>query len=230
MVLLVNGTCQGDSRIITTAPLDVGKQHVLSEEYHSTQMNHRADDKVPGRRQVFWTRRGGQADGPFRVRCDYFLTMDVLHPTAGAARVARGLAEAPQKGEHLDRESKSDTDQECITLAARKQTMGVENPTDVAESLYRFVHRTSKMNREWGGPVTSAADCLRAGGGDCAARVGCWWLYCGNRGIPARLVAGVTLTRVSEQRAHTWVEAWVRERWLPMCPSCTTSARCQPTT
>jgi hypothetical protein len=145
--------------------------------------------------------------------------MDVLHPTAGAARVARGLAEAPQKGEYLDRESKSDTDQECITLAARKQTQGLENPTDVAESLYRFVAQDVQNEPGVGGPVTSAADCLRAGGGDCAAKSRLLVALLRNRGIPARLVAGVTLTKVSEQRAHTWVEAWVRERWLPMCPS-----------
>ena len=40
-----------------------------------------------------------------------------------------------------------------------------------------------------------------------------------NRGLPARLVAGVLLSKTAEQRAHFWVEVWVRERWLPMCPS-----------
>lgn len=219
IVLLVNGSSQGDAHVITTSPLEFGKQHVNREEHHSSQMTSKPDDKTLGRRQVIWSKRGGQPDGPFRVRSDYLVSIDVHHPSAGAVHVARGLAEGPKKGEHLDRESKSDTDQECITLTARKQTFGQENPTDVADSLYRFVAQEIQNEPGVAGSQASAADCLRAEGGDCAAKSRLLVALLRNRGIPARLVAGVILTKVAEQRAHTWVEAWIRERWLPMCPS-----------
>jgi hypothetical protein len=31
-------------------------------------------------------------------------------------------------------------------------------------------------------------------------------------------VTGLTLTKGSEQQGHYWVEAWVNDHWLPMCP------------
>src|SRR5262249_33094682 len=39
-----------------------------------------------------------------------------------------------------------------------------------------------------------------------------------NRGIPARLVTGLALAQGREQTVHVWVEAWLRDHWLPMCP------------
>ena len=41
---------------------------------------------------------------------------------------------------------------------------------------------------------------------------------CRNRGIPARLVTGLTLARDSKQVAQRWVEVYVRDQWLPMDP------------
>src|SRR5205807_4747749 len=41
---------------------------------------------------------------------------------------------------------------------------------------------------------------------------------CRNRGIPARLVTGLTLGKRNEQKAHVWVEAWIVDYWMPMCP------------
>ena len=68
VVLLVNGTSQGDARVTTTAPLDVGRQHVVAEEYTSTQLNHRVGaDKNPGRRQVSWSSPPGAVEEPFRL-------------------------------------------------------------------------------------------------------------------------------------------------------------------
>jgi 7 transmembrane helices usually fused to an inactive transglutaminase/Transglutaminase-like superfamily len=224
VTLMVHGFSHGDARVITTAPLDVSRQHILSEDYTCAQMVHKAgDDKrskeEEGRRQVFWSRRANEPDGPFRVRCDYLVSIDVKHPSAPMSRVAHGLAAPPQPGEYLDRESKAETDNERITAQARLQTVGLENPTDVAEAIYHFVSNEIQSEPSVGGPAVGAAECLRLGGGDCAAKSRLLVAMLRNRGIPARLVTGVSLTKVAEQRAHYWVEAWLRERWLPMCPS-----------
>src|SRR5206468_2735719 len=69
-----------------------------------------------------------------------------------------------------------------------------------------------------GGPAASPADCLKAGAGDSASKSRLLVTLLRGRSIPARLVTGVTLTRGRDQHAHNWVEAWVDQRWLPMCP------------
>ncbi len=220
VVLMVNGIAQGDSRVVTAAPLDVGRQHLVSEEYASAQLNHRiGGDKQPGRRQVYWTCRVSDKDRPFRLRCDYVVTMGVARPSAGMARVAHTLDAAPKQGEYLDRESQGDTDHEQITAQARRLTQGLVNPTDVAQALYRFVEHDILNEPSIAGPPLSAAGCLKEGGGDCAAKGRLLVALLRNRGIPARLVAGLLLNKSAEQRPHFWVEAWIRERWLPMCPS-----------
>src|SRR5262249_2444273 len=38
------------------------------------------------------------------------------------------------------------------------------------------------------------------------------------RGIPSRLVVGLTLAKGPKQTAHWWAEAWLHDRWVPMCP------------
>ncbi len=220
VVLQVNGISQADSQVITTAPLDMGRQHVVSEESSSSQLKHRSgSDKTPGRRQVSWTARADQPEGAFRLRCEYTVSMGVSRPSAGMTRVAHTLNAPPQQGEYLDRESQADTDHEQITAQARKLTQGLTNPTDIAQSLYRFVEQDIQNEPSVSGPPVSAAICLKEGGGDSAAKGRLLVALLRNRGIPARLTAGVLLSKTAQQRAHFWVEAWVRERWLPMCPS-----------
>ena len=68
------------------------------------------------------------------------------------------------------------------------------------------------------GPTATAAECLAKSSGDSAAKARLLTSLCRNRGVPARLVTGLTLTRGNKQAAHYWVEAWVNDQWLPMCP------------
>jgi hypothetical protein len=219
VTMLVQGTSQGDVRVSTTAPLDFGRQHVVSEDYTSPQLQHKApEEHHPGRRQVYWSRRGLEADGGFRLRCEYRISLEVLHPSAAMKRLSRGLYAPPQQGDNLDHDSKAGTDHERITAQARHLTTGMDNPADVTEALYRFVQHDIQNEPSIDGPVVTPAECLKNGSGDCAAKSRLLLALLRNRGIPARLVAGVTLSKGPEQRAHYWVEAWVRDSWLPMCP------------
>src|SRR5439155_23127668 len=63
-----------------------------------------------------------------------------------------------------------------------------------------------------------AVACLQHGAGDSAGKSRLLAALCRSRGIPARLVTGLTLTREGEELPHVWVEAWARDQWLPMCP------------
>src|SRR5207247_94475 len=69
-----------------------------------------------------------------------------------------------------------------------------------------------------GGPAVNAVTCLQQASGDSAAKSRLLAALLRYRGIPARLVTGLTLAKGPDQRGHTWVEAWVHDRWLPMCP------------
>src|SRR6185503_2138274 len=70
VTLVVRGQSQGDARFVTAAPLDMGRQHVLKEEFHSTQYSEKpSEGKRQDRRSIFWSRRAGQTDGPIRARC-----------------------------------------------------------------------------------------------------------------------------------------------------------------
>jgi hypothetical protein len=92
------------------------------------------------------------------------------------------------------------------------------NPLDVAQALFHFVDQKIKNDPAADGPAVGAVACLRAGRGDRAAQSRLLAALLRNRNIPARVVTGVTLSKGTEQRAHYWVEAWVYDHWLPMCP------------
>src|SRR5262249_4347518 len=57
------------------------------------------------------------------------------------------------------------------------------------------------------------------GAGDAAGKSRLLTALLRKRGIPARIVTGLTLARGREQFIHRWVEAWVDERWTALCPS-----------
>jgi hypothetical protein len=59
---------------------------------------------------------------------------------------------------------------------------------------------------------------LQAGSGDALAQSRLLAALCRNRGIPARLVHGLILQKNTERTAHVWVEAWVGDHWMSLCP------------
>jgi hypothetical protein len=219
LTMAVQGTGVGGARVATATPLDLDRQHLLQDSYSSAQLLNRPPEaRHPERRQVLWSQRGGVADGPFRARCEFHVAIDVSHPNTAMTRAASGLYEAPGPGEHLDTDSRGGADNAAVSALARTLTSGLENTMDVAETLYRFVDEKVQNEPSIDGPAVSAAECLKDQSGDCAAKARLLAALLRNRGIPARLVTGVTLTKGPEQRAHYWVEGWVHERWLPMCP------------
>ena len=65
----------------------------------------------------------------------------------------------------------------------------------------------------------SAGECLTSGRGDALGRSRLLVALCRNRALPARLVTGILLAKSGAQKAHTWVEAWVGDYWMSMCPA-----------
>jgi 7 transmembrane helices usually fused to an inactive transglutaminase/Transglutaminase-like superfamily len=220
VTMVVQGVSLGAARLTTAVPLDLERQHVLKDEYSSPQLLSKPPEaRKPERRQVIWTRRGGAAVGPFRARCTFDVVPDGSHADAAAVRLTSGLYAAPAPGKMLEPESRAG-EHARIAAQARALTddLAADSDLDRAEALYHFVDGKIANEPRVKEPSVSAAACLENEAGDCAAKSRLLAALLRCRGIPARLVAGVTLTKGPEQRAHYWVEAWLEGRWLPMCP------------
>jgi hypothetical protein len=220
VTLAVHGTSLGSARVATAIPLDLDRQKVDNEAYESEQLFPKAPEaKHPERRLVLWSQRGSAADGPFRVRCEFHVSVEVNHPNASMSHAASGLYAAPHQGEYVGGDGAAVNDAE-IFATARRLIADLESPHnqhDVVEALFRFVAQDIK-NDPVDGPSATAGECLRNQRGDRLAKSRLLLALLHNRGIPARLVTGLALTKGSEQPPHYWVEAWTDGRWLPMCP------------
>jgi hypothetical protein len=220
VVMVVRGQCATpDAKLLTLTPLDFGRQHIQDEAFRSGELLAKPPDaKHPSRRQVLWTQPSGAGAGRFQVHYEFYCVVDMRQPTSAMSELTGTLYEAPRPGSHLDMASRAGTDSERITTTARQQTQGLERPQDQAEALFRFVDEQICNEPCINGRAITAADCLKNGAGDSGAKGRLLVALLRNRGIPARLVTGLTLTKGHEQQAHYWVEAWVHNHWLPMCP------------
>jgi hypothetical protein len=219
VTMLVHGRSTGDARLMTATPLDFGHQHILREVFRSDELLDKPiDAKHPERRQVIWTQRAGIPDGPFRARCELYCSVNVAHPTAPMTELTRSLYAAPRPGEELQTEPGVESDHVAIAALARRLTVGIDRPIDQAEALFRHVDQEVGNEPTIAGPPVGALECLKNESGDAGAKSRLLVALCRNRGIPARLVTGLALTRGQDQTAHFWVEAWLRDQWLPMCP------------
>ncbi|MBL8796359.1 MAG: lasso peptide biosynthesis protein [Planctomycetia bacterium] len=220
VTLVVNGKCGGDgSRLLTSTPLDFGKQHVLQESCKSNELFAKPTDaRHPSRRQVLWLPRGGCADVAFRAHYEFYCTVCMAEPTTNMTELAASLYAAPKPGQYLQSETDVPSDDAEIGELARRLTGGIEGKRDQAEALFRYVAEEIGNEPTVTGPGEEALDCLHSASGDSRSKSRLLAAMCRNRGIPARLVTGLALARGREQTAHVWVEAWVRDHWLPMCP------------
>jgi transglutaminase-like putative cysteine protease len=214
VTLAVQGISQGGATLVTSTPLELDRQQVLDDSYESPQLTPKPPEaRHPERRQVLWTQRGAAPDGPFRARCEFHVAVD------GAGRGAPGLYAAPRPGEYL--QPLPGGNDERLSATARGLTADLEpahNHRDIAEALYRFVAGEVRNEPGFDGPPATPLACLESRRGDRPAKARLLLALLRDRGIPARLVAGLVLGKSAEQRPHYWVEAWVYGHWLPMCP------------
>jgi hypothetical protein len=219
VTMLVHGRSSGEARVMTATPLDFGRQHLLREEFRSEELlNRTVEVKRPERRQVLWIQRAGVPDGPFRARCEFYCAVNVKDPSAPMTELSEQLYAPPRSGEYLMNEPGIESDHPAISALARRLTAGLQRPQDQAEALFRHVEQEIGNEPTVVGPPTGAVECLKNESGDAGAKSRLLAALCRNRGIPARLVTGLALAKGYEQTAHYWVEAWLREHWLPMCP------------
>jgi hypothetical protein len=220
VTMLVRGrAAANDSRLLTTAPVDFGRQHIQGETLRSAALSGKPlDSRHPERRQMLWTLRPGLSPCPIQATYEFYAIVDVRRPTAAMTELAKKLAGPPRAGEYLDVDLKAGDAGERITRLGRELTEGVKSPADQVEALFRFVDGKIQNEPSVGAPPVTAAECLEQAGGDAGGKSRLLTALLRSRGIPARMVTGLPLTKGPKQQAHYWVEAWVQERWLPLCP------------
>jgi transglutaminase-like putative cysteine protease len=221
VALAVGGTSHGHSRLWTATPLDLDRQHLVEDVYTSDEFAHKPPEaRHPERRRVLWSQRPGTPDGAFRTRSEYLVTLN-LSRAAGHGGQSAGLYAAPKAGEHQGGEPLIETSDPRISREARRltaQLTGSTSQLDAAGALFHFVEQKVRNDVRLDGPAVSAVTCLERGSGDRCAKSRLLVALLRNRNIPARVVSGVTLSKGPEQQAHYWVEAYVYDHWLPMCP------------
>lgn len=219
VTLLVTGKSAGGGRLQTATPLDFGKQHIYNEACSSDELRSKAPDaRHPDRRRIAWSARVGQGEAPFRARYEFHCATNVARPSPAMAELAETLYAAPAAGACLQREASLEIDDPDVAELARKLTAAHPRPEDKVEALYHYVNQEIANEPSVANGVVSAAACLRRHAGDSSAKSRLLVALCRNRGIPARLVTGLTLARDSKQVAQRWAEVYVRDQWLPMDP------------
>jgi hypothetical protein len=218
VVLTVHGQSTGNTRLVTATPLDFGRQHISGEVCRSDELLDKpADARHPERRTVLWVQRPDVKEGKFHAQYEFRCTIDLHRPTSSMSQLARTLNAPPRPGEHLDVESHAGNDNEPIAAKAHALTARLDRPAEQALALFHYVEKEMVNEPNLGGAPDSAADCLKRGSGDAGAKSRLLAALLRNRGIPARLVTGLRLAR-GEQQTHHWVEGWVDDHWVPMCP------------
>jgi hypothetical protein len=220
LTLTVHGQAEAGARVYTSAPLDFRQQHVLREHTHSRQFDPKpVDSKDPRRRSVVWNLRTGTLPGPFKLRCEYHCAVDVAHPSGGMNKVGQS-ASTPPRGRYLDVEPRNGPERERLTNLACQVTADHEKLGEQARALFDYVSKeiTNEPSVDEPHDNVGPVQCLADGAGDAAAKSRLLVALLRLSNIPARIVTGVTLSRGPRQAVHHWVEAWLHERWVPMCP------------
>jgi hypothetical protein len=219
VTLVVQGTSEGDAKLQTVTPLDSGRQHVLHESCQSGELLAKLPEaRHPERRQVLWVKRGGAADGPFRAHYEFMCVIDLHRSGFPLCQASKPSDVPPGPGEFINVTTRTPAEFEAHSSLARRLTSGIDQPRDQAEALFRYVDHEIANEPSVGGPPESAAECLKNRIGDSGAKSRLLAALLRHRGIPARIVTGLTLAKGAEQQAHYWVEAWIGDHWLAMCP------------
>ena len=220
LTLVVQGRIAEGGRLEVAVPLETARQHVVSEKSESETLAPREASRTgklrrthAPRREQAWALKSGAAPGPFRARYEARVTL------TGHVESATGVHAAPEVGEFVRAESGIEVDDESVARVARDQTEGLSHPADQAQALFNFVDKEIGTDPTVADDPATASQTLAAGSGDSVAKSRLLVALLRNRGVPARLVVGLPLERRGEQRAHAWVEAWVRGPWLSMDPS-----------
>ena len=219
ITMVVQGQALGDAKLQTATPLDFDRQHILRETWQSSIFIDRPPTaRHPERRLVHWNQKAGTGQGHFRARYEFFCGIDPHRSTTSMSHLHKQLYAPPQGRQYLESAARAPVDDERLSALARRLTAELDRPADQVEALYSYVAREIANEPSAGGSGMKAVECLDNASGDAAGKSRLLTALLRKRGIPARIVTGLTLARGHEQLLHRWVEAWVDEHWMALCP------------
>lgn len=221
VTLVASGTlAPRESSVTTLLPPDFRKQHIFDERFHSKDLMPPRGRKDAGRLkakpEAVWQRSNPTAAQPYRLSCSFRCLLGMRQPTPAMAQLTALLDAAPDSGAELKPSARIESDHAEIFDKARELAGDGLSKVDQVHACLRFVGHLG--NEPLLGPM-SALGCLRNESGDSGGKSRLLIALCRNRGIPARLLSGLILIADQQQGLHHWVEAWVNQRWLPMCPT-----------
>ncbi len=218
ITLTVHGHAEAGARVWTAAPLDFRRQHVLREDLRSAQLEARPAEPTrdPKRRSAVWALKPGTKPGPFKLRCDFSCAVDLARPNSSMAQLGQAAASPPPRGRYLEVDPKTGPEHDRLVDLACRLTEGHERLGAQARAFFDYVSQEIANEASSEGEV-GPVQCLAEAAGDAGAKSRLLVTLLRIRNIPARIVTGVTLTRGPRQTSHRWVEAWLHDRWLPMC-------------
>jgi hypothetical protein len=216
VTMLMRGKSLGNAKVQMLCPLDFKQQHVFREEFVSQEMTEKpAEGHNHDRRQVLWWQKSPTAKVALEARYEFCCCVETKPATAPMLKLGRQLYEAPHPGEDVQAEANIDPHDPAIAELARDLTSGHDRPVEQVRALYQFVNKEIASEPAVGNVSAGSLECLKAGHGDATAKSRLLAALCRSRSIPARLVVGVAL---GKQTTHTWVEAWLADHWMPLCP------------
>jgi hypothetical protein len=223
ITLVVEGKARSRAKLWTAVPLDTDRQRVLDAQYFSDQFTSKPPHNLLGEQhRVVWSPKQNSELGRFQTRSEFLVKLVRSRTGELATQERTGLHAPPRPGEYLSSEERIESDHDRVSDKARELTEeGIDNANqlDIAQALFHFVEQRIHNELRFQNTPLSALACLERGAGDRAARCRLLVALLRNRNIPARMVQGLTLSRGPEQMPHYWVEAFVHDHWLAMCPT-----------
>ncbi len=213
--LLVTGRfTQRNGTLTVRLPPDFRRQHLVDAEPQATGVVLRGGRGRMKGSEAVWDPAAVAPGKPqdFRLAYSFRLITDLRKRTPAMAQATRRLDGAPSAGEYLAPGPRTQSDAEPIRRKAQELAGDEKSEADLVRRLYDHVR---EMPDEPALGALGALECLERGAGDSGGKSRLLVALCRNRGVPARLVAGLILGGAREQRLHHWAEAWVGH-WMPM--------------
>src|SRR5262249_54182004 len=190
-MVLTGKTLPPEARILSLAPCDFARQHVVREECHSVELTARPPTlRHAERRETIWLPRSGRQNGPFRATYDFCCLMNPRRPSGAQKQQERALYQPPEAGQHLDIDSGATSAATQIGALARHLAVQLNDPADISQAFFHYVDASIGNEPSPGLPTLTAAECLRNRQGDSAGKSRLLAALLRHRGIPARLLTG----------------------------------------
>lgn len=205
-----------ENSVTTVLPPDFRHQHIFDEQFQSKTLIAPRSRKEANKAEATWRRSNPVGTQPFRIAFSFRCLLGVAKPSTAMSHLTRQLDSAPIEGANLKPTPQIESDHAEIFNKARALSGEGLSEVDQVQAFFNFVE---KLENEPALGASTALSCLRNESGDSAGKSRLLVALCRNRGIPARVLSGLTLVGDQEQGLHRWAEAWVNNRWLPMCPT-----------